>query len=74
MRALSLTEKTAGCIRSDHPQTGPRRLVAVGGTDAAFGRADLLLTLAQFAVLVDQPVIRENQVRAIADEQVLVHG
>ena len=52
-------------------QSGARGLVAVGRTDAALGRADFRPPFAQFALFVEHAVIRQDQMRAIADEQIL---
>src|SRR5581483_2715262 len=41
-------------------------------TDAAFGRADFGAAFAQLALFVERAVIRQDEMRAIADEKVLV--
>ncbi len=53
-----------------HAQAGARCLVSVSWADSAFGGADA--SAAQLALLIEHPVIRQNQMRAIADEQVFV--
>ena len=53
-----------------HPQTRARSFISVGRTDPAFGRSNSGPTLPQFALLVDQAVIRQNQVSAIANEKI----
>ncbi len=53
------------------PQPGPRRLVRVSRTDAAFGRSDFGVAFSQFALLVERAVIRQHQVRAIAHQKIL---
>ena len=55
------------------PQAHARRLVTVRGADAALGGADLVLALELLAPLVDQTVIGQHEVRAVADEEVAVH-
>src|SRR6266446_2775429 len=57
-----------------HAQPGAGGLVAVGRTDPAFRCPDFRVALAQLALLIEQPVIRQDQVSAIADEQVLADG
>ena len=52
-------------------QAGSRGFVAVGGTNAALGRADFRLAFAQLALFIERAMIRQDQVRAIADQQVL---
>jgi hypothetical protein len=54
-----------------HAQSSSGRLVTVGGTDPALGRPDLRVAFAQLALFVEHPVIRQDEVRAIADEEVL---
>ena len=44
-------------------------LVLVGGADAARGRADLALAAARFGQHVELAVVRQDQVRLVADEQ-----
>ncbi len=53
-------------------QAGARGLVAVGRPDAAFGRADFGTTFAQLALLVDRAMVGQNQMGAIADEQISI--
>ncbi len=66
---LELGRENLGLEQVDQPQAGPRRLVAVGWADAALGRADFLAPLAQFALLVDPPVVGEDEMGRLADEQ-----
>ena len=47
----------------------PRDLVFVGRSDAARGRADLALTAPRLAQQVELAVIRQDQVRLVADDQ-----
>ena len=47
----------------------PRDLVLVGRADAARGRADLALAAPRLAQQVELAVIRQDQVRLVADEQ-----
>ena len=68
--ARSFSREQLGLHQVDHAQTGARGLVAVGRTDAALGRADFALALAQLALFVERAVIRQDEVRAVADEQV----
>ncbi len=49
------------------PDADPRRLVAVGGTDAPLGRPDL--ALAALAALVDAAVVGEDQMGGLAQEE-----
>ena len=69
--ALSFSGEYLGLHQIDHAQAGARRLVAVGGADAALGGADLVAALAHFALLVERAVIGQDEVRAVADQQVL---
>ena len=48
-------------------------LVLVGRADAALGGADLVLALENLALLIQLAVIRENEVRRLADQQVLLN-
>src|SRR4051794_23235995 len=57
----------------DHAQPRSGRFVTVGGTDAALGRANLVLALQHFTLGVQFAVIREDQVSGFADEKVLVN-
>ena len=68
--ACNFFENTIGCIRSDTRKPGARCLVSVGWADSPFGGANP--AAAQLALLVEDPVIRQNKMRAIADEQVFV--
>ena len=54
-----------------HAQAGARGFVAVGRADAALGRADFVFALAQLALFIELAVIRQDEVRAVADQQVL---
>jgi hypothetical protein len=49
----------------------PRDLVFVGGADAARGRADLALAAPRFAQQVQLAVVRQDEVRLVADEQAI---
>ncbi len=69
MRLLSLAEKFFGLHEIDHAQAGARGLVAVGGADAALGRADLVAALAQFAGFVEGAMVGQDEVGRFADEQ-----
>ena len=51
------------------PHAAPRDLVLVGRTDPARGRADLPLAAPRFAEQVELAVIRQDQVRLVADQQ-----
>ena len=53
-----------------HAQARACCLVSVGWADSPFGGANP--AAAQLALLVEDPVIRQNKMRAIADEQVFV--
>ena len=53
-----------------HPQTGAFDLVAIARTDSTFSRANFLIAFGTFAAFVQQPVVREDDMRAIADEQI----
>ena len=68
--AWSFFENTTGCIKSDIAQTGARGFVAVGRADAALGRSNFGPAFAQLALFVEQAVIRQNEMRAVADEQI----
>ncbi len=59
-----------GLHQVGHAQTGARGLVAVGRTDAALGRADFRVALAQLALFIERAVIRQDEVRAVADQQI----
>ena len=52
-----------------HPDAEPRRLVRVAGADAAPGRADLELPELGLALLVEELVVRHDQVRVGGDAQ-----
>ena len=54
------------------PQTGSRRFIAVGRSDATFGRADFRAPFPQFALLVERAMVRQNQMGAVADQKILV--
>jgi hypothetical protein len=54
-----------------HPQTRARSFVSVGRADPAFGCSNPGPALAQFPLLVEEAVIRQNQMSAVADEQIL---
>ena len=69
--ACSFFENKLRLHQIGHAQAGPRGLVAVGRPDAALGRADFGAAFAQLALLVEHAVIGQNQMRAIADEQIL---
>ena len=58
----------------DEPQTRARDLVGVGGADAAFRGADLAPALLFLADFVEQLVVREHEMRGLADIQVTVDG
>ena len=60
-----------GLHQVGHAQTGARGFVAVGRADAALGRADFRLALAQLALFIERAVIGQDEVRAVADQQVL---
>ena len=47
----------------------PRDLVFVGRTDAARRRADLALAAARFAQQIQFAVVRQDQVRLVADDE-----
>ena len=51
-----------------HAEAGTRRLVCVSRADAAFGCSDLAPT--QLALFIEQTVVGQNQMRAIANEQI----
>ncbi len=53
----------------DHPQTRPGRFIAIGRSDAAFGRPDFVFALEDFPLLVQLPMIGQNQVGRFADKQ-----
>ena len=55
-------------------QTGARGFVSVGRADAALGGAELLVALELLAPFVDARVVRHDEVRAVADEQIFIHG
>ena len=59
-----------GLHQIGHAQAGARGFVAVGGTDAALGRADFGVSLAQLALFIERAVVRQDEVRAIADQQI----
>ena len=69
--ACEFFREQLGLHQVGHAQTGARGLVAVGRTDAALGRADLGVAFAQLALFVERAVIGQNEMRAIADEQIL---
>ena len=54
-------------------QAGSGRLVAVGGPNSALGRADLRAAFPQFALLIEDAVIWQNKMCAIADDQIFAH-
>ena len=54
----------------DHARTSPRRFIAVGRADAAFGRPDPVFAFQNLPLRVQLPMIRKHQVRRFADEQV----
>ena len=54
----------------NHPQSRPRRLVAVGRADAAFGRADFVFALERFALRIQFAMIGKHQMGRLADAQI----
>src|ERR1043166_9893558 len=56
----------------DNAQTSPRLLVPVSRPDPALGRADLFFALEDFPLRIQLAVIRQNQMRRFADEQVAI--
>ena len=65
----ALTERI-GLHQVDHPNAPARDLVDVGRTDAAAGGPQLRLAPFTLFELVDQDVVRHDQVRPVGDEQV----
>jgi hypothetical protein len=53
-------------------QPGSRRLITVGRPDPALGRADLRITFAQLPLFIERAMIWQNQMRAVADQQILL--
>src|SRR6266404_3744746 len=56
-----------------HPQPAPRHLVFVRRSDSSRGRANFVRAPRTFRGFVQLPVIRKNQVRAVADVQPPLH-
>src|SRR5436189_2272298 len=56
--------------QSGHAQASARRLVAIGWADPTLGGSNA--APAQFALLVEHTVVRQDQMSAIANEQVLI--
>jgi hypothetical protein len=54
-----------------HAQTDARRLVAVSRADAALGGADFIFALEHFALRIQFAVIRKNDVRRFAQDEIL---
>src|SRR5438477_2045268 len=54
-----------------HAQAGARGFVSVGGTNSTFRSPDFGSALAQLALLIQQTVVRQNQMGTIANEQIL---
>ena len=67
---LQLFREELGLHQVGHAQTGARGLVAVGRADAALGRADFRVALPHLALFIERAVIRQDEVRAVADQQV----
>lgn len=61
-----------GIDQINHAKTGPGRFVTVGGTNAALRSADFVLPFEQFPLLVDHPMIGQDEVSGFAQEQVAV--
>jgi hypothetical protein len=59
-----------GLHQVDHPDAASRDLVDVGRTDASAGGPQLGLAALALFQLVDQDVMRHDQVCAVGDEQV----
>src|SRR5712664_248096 len=56
-----------------HPQAAPRHLVLIRRSDSPRSRANLVRAPRTFRGFVQLPVIRKNQVRAVADVQPPLH-
>ena len=54
-----------------HAQAGARGFIAIGGADAALGRADFGVAFAQLALFVERAMVGQDEMRAVADEQIL---
>ena len=54
-----------------HAQADARRLVAIGRADATLGRADFVFALEHLALRVQFAVIRKNDVRRLAQDEIL---
>src|SRR4051812_36682276 len=67
---LQLLRKQDRLHQVRHPEAGPSCFVPIGGPDATFRRADFRVTFAELALFVQGTVIWQNQMRAIADQQV----
>ena len=68
-----LFRKPIRVYQVDHPQAGARGLVAVGRADPAFGGADFIFALEDFALLIEFAMIRQDQVGGLAEKQITVH-
>ena len=77
LRAATLcsTASASDCRVRQIPDadTAPGDLVLIGGADAARGRADLPLTAARLAEEVELSMVREDQMRLVADDQPVAH-
>ena len=63
-------KNTMGRMRSPGGPADPRRLVRIGGTDAALGGADLIPATRGFLEAIQQPVIGQHDVRALRQPEV----
>ena len=55
-----------------HAQTGAGGFVAVSGTDPPLGCSNFGAAFAPLPLFVEQTVIRQDEMRAVADQQVMV--
>ena len=58
----------------DHADAAAARFVLVGGADAPLGGADLALAATLFREALDPAVVRQDQVGAVGDHEVLLDG
>ena len=53
-----------------HAQSRARCFIAVGRSNPTFGSPNFGMALAQFALFIEQAVVREDQMGTVADEQI----
>jgi hypothetical protein len=72
-RLLQLPGQAVGPQQVARAQAAPRHLVFVRGSDAAQGGPDLARPARGLRHLLQQLVVRQDEVRAVGDDEVVVH-